>query len=88
MKYRFIAAALAAVLLALAAWQRRRAAACGRNRRGWRWRSAPIFASIILDAPQKLAKRKRRERRPLPVAETGSREWLHALAAAVARIRP
>ena len=44
------------------------------RRRGWR--SAPIFASGFHPAPRKSAKRKRHERRPLPVAETGSREWL------------
>ena len=43
------------------------------RRRGWR--SAPIFASGFHPAPRKSAKRKRHERRPLPVAETGSREW-------------
>ena len=42
------------------------------------WRSAPVFASIILDAQQKSAKRKRHEQRPLPVAETGSCEWRSA----------
>ncbi len=40
--------------------------------------SAPVFASIILDAQQKSAKRKRHEQRPLPVAETGSCEWRSA----------
>src|SRR5699024_8786680 len=46
------------------------------RRRGWR--SAPFFASTRRGAPQKSAKRKRHERRPLPVAETGSREWRSA----------
>src|SRR5699024_10616521 len=40
------------------------------RRRGWR--SAPFFASARRGAPQKSAQRKRHERRPLPVAETGS----------------
>src|SRR5699024_7169598 len=46
------------------------------RRRGWR--SAPFFASARRGAPQKSAKRKKHERRPLPVAETGSREWRSA----------
>src|SRR5699024_456820 len=46
------------------------------RRRGWR--RAPFFASARRGAPQKSAKRKRHERRPLPVAETRSREWRSA----------